>query len=186
MALDFTKAPTTNPFALIPKGYFIFTVSNAEMRSGKDTTKPPYLNVTFSLTDAQGAKVGNLFDIFTESEQPAALYKLQRFLTAVGLDLSQSKSIELRDIAKMILGRKGVLEVEHTTQKDRPEQGPRAQVKLFGSECFWPLDQFASLIAGTASAQATAPADVPWDDSLIPPVDPVSPEEPGNTQGNNY
>lgn len=178
MALDFTKAPTTNPFSLVAPGYYRFVISEAVMRPNKtDATKPPYLNLTLQLTNARGAKAGNVFEIITESSAPAPMFKLGRLVAAVGLDLTTNASLELKSLGKMLQGRAGVCEIEHSVDKKNPDAQPRAQVKLFGSDCYWPLSEFDRLVAGAATDDTTAPASeapMPWDD-MIPAADPITP-----------
>ena len=175
MGFDFTKVPTSNPYALVPKGFYKFTITNSEMKQPKDALKPQYLNLTFALTNALGKGVGSIFEIITESTNPAVLYKIGRLTNAVGLDMSTQQNVELRDLAKVLQNRTGVLEVEHYTPKDTPNAQPKAQVRMFGSECFWPMSEYDRLVAGAAPVYAeTDGAPMPWDD-LIPASDPIPP-----------
>lgn len=178
MAVNFDKLPDSNPTDLLPAGYYQFTVAKAEMKQPKDLQKPPYLNVTLALTNAAGARCGTFFDIFTESTAAAVMYKLNRFCKAMKLNLTGN--VELKDIAKVIPGKPGVVEIEQREDKNAPG-GPamRNQVKLFGSECYWAPEAWKDLVAGAAGTVAAAPAeDVPFNfsDEDAPPAAPVNNE----------
>lgn len=170
MAIQMDKVPDANPFSLPAEGYYKFTVTKAEMKQGKDPAKPPYLNMTLSLVNAAGQKCGNLFDMLTESDKPAILFKIGQFIKAVGVNLGAS--FELKDLAKVIPGRHGVVEIEH--RKDKDQQGReviRAQVKLFGSECYWPIGAFEELVQGAAPAAVEeSPFEFSDEDTPVPPA----------------
>lgn len=172
MAIQMDKVPDANPFSLPAEGFYKFTVVKAEMKAPKDLAKPNYLNLTLSLVNANGQKCGNLFDILSESDKPAILFKIGQFIKAIGVNLGAS--FELKDLAKVVPGRTGVVEVEHTKQKDQSgKEIVRAQVRLFGSECYWPISAWDELITGSAPAAAAA-ADVPFnfsdEDAPVPPA----------------
>jgi len=160
MAINFSNIPTTNPFITPPPGIYKFTVTKAEMKAAKDTSKPQYLRMTLALTAPDGRKVGNLFDNMYDSASPALIYKVGRFTRAIGLTLQGN--VELKDLAKLVPNRSGVVEVENIPDNRYPDDPDRkqAQVKLFGTECFWTLDELPQVIEG-APAQEAAPADAP-------------------------
>lgn len=162
--MNFDKAPSTNPFTLPAPGFYKFTVVKAEMKQPKAAGKPMYLNLTLSLINAQGVRCGNIFDMITESTDERVLYKANRFIKATGLNLQGD--VPLNAIAKMVVNRSGVVEVENREDKNAPN-GPvmRAQPRLFGSECFWPESEFATLVGGsvTAGTPDAAQSDVPFD-----------------------
>ena len=174
MAISMDKVPDSNPFSLPDEGFYKFTVIKAEMKQGQDLAKPPYLNLTLSLVNAAGQKCGNLFDMLSESDKPAILYKIGQFMKAVKVNLGPV--VELKNLAKVIPGKQGVLEVEHRKDKDRNDREiVRAQVKLFGSECYWPLESWDELITGSATEETpVAAGDVPFnfsdEDAPVPPA----------------
>lgn len=158
MSINFDQLPKDNPFALIPIGYYKFVVAKAEMKPNKDPAKKPFLVITFSLTDSKGNKRGNLFDrIMDNTTTPALLYKTGRFCNAIGVVLTGE--VDLKDLAKLIVGKQGVLEVEHSkdTRTGAAPDAVQAQVKLFGSDCFWPLSEWDRLIED-AGTDGTTPA----------------------------
>jgi len=178
VAVNFDALPSSNPTSIPGVGFYKFTVLKAEVKQGKDTSKPPYLNLTYSLQDIKGKKCGNFFDMLFDSDAPAPSYKLKRFVLGIGLDLHGS--MELRDLAKIVIGRSGVLEIEHKPD-DRDPNTMRAAVRLFGSDCFWPLSEFASLAGDTAPSQATPDADAAFtfsdDDAPVPPAPAAAPAD---------
>lgn len=169
MSVNFDKLPDKNPTNVPAAGFYKFTVIKAEMKKGKDLTKPEYLNTTLSLTDITGKKHGNIFDGQYESEAQAMQFKLKRFVRACGVELHGD--IELRDIAKVVANRSGVLELENVPDNRDPSK-TRAQVRVFGSDCYWLLSEFASLVAGAAPDTSTPDADEAFvfsdDDAPVP------------------
>lgn len=167
MSINFSALPTKNPFVTPKPGIYIFTVSTAEMKEQKDKTKPPYLNMMLSLEDTSGRKQGTIFERVFNSTAPALLYKLQRFVRAIGLQLEGS--VELKDLAKLVVNRKGVVEVENIQDNRYPDDPTRqqAQVKLFGSECFWTLDELAQFAKTEPEVSEDAADETPYD----PPFD---------------
>ena len=193
MAVNFDELPNSNPNNIPDAGYYLFQITKAEMRKPKtDLTKPEYASLTLALTNAKGRHCGNLFEMLTESTYPALMFKMKRFCEAVGLDLHGS--VELRDICRAVTprtdpvthkttGRTGVVEIEQVADKQRPGEF-RAQVKLFGSECYWPASEFASLIGASGAAPDPANEDVPFDFSDDEDADiPTNPaSEPGDSE----
>lgn len=162
MAINFSHLPQTNPFALPAAGIHKFVITKAEMKQPKDTTKPPYLNMTLALTALTGQKLGNVFDKLYESSAPALLFKLQRFARA--LELPLEGEVELKDLCKLVVNRGGLVEIEHVQDsryKDDPTK-QQAQVKLYGSECYWRKDELPELTPSQDAAPVEGP-DVPFD-----------------------
>ena len=105
MAISFDQLPDERPNNLLEKGFYFGTITNAEMKSPKDTSKPDYLNLTIDLFDKNQKKVGRVYDIITESDAPAMRYKLKRLCTALNLNLS-GKSFELKQLVKSLKDKK--------------------------------------------------------------------------------
>lgn len=139
MAINFDALPQDNPFALPDPGVYKATVVDAEMKQGKDLSKPEYLNLKFSLTDKEGKNCGNLYDIIAESDSSVVQYKTARFIRACGLPLTGS--MELKDLAKIVKGREIALDVSHDNKNDRP----RAQVDLFSREAYYLASEFMDI-----------------------------------------
>ncbi len=181
MAINFKKLPSDTPYAVPKPGFYLAKITKAEMKTGKDPEKPPYLNLTYKLTDGSGKSAGNLFDGQYESEAAVMQFKLQRFLTA--LKLTGLTVFELKDLIKLVQDQELVVEVENTVDnrdKDLPpeKQRLRAQAKLFGSDIYWHKSEFQALLkeSGQQEAPAAAPDDgeVPFDfdaaDGEVPPA----------------
>ena len=182
MSVNFDKLPSSNPSNVPAPGFYKFTVTKADMKQGKDTAKPPYLSLSLGLVDKFGKKHGNLFDGQYDSDAPAIQFKLSRFILACGLDLHGS--MELKDLAKIVVNRSGVVEVENVPDS-RDATRLQAKARLFGSDCYWPLDKFDSLVSDAATVKGTPDADEAFEfsdeDAPVPPAPPVQ-----NTNASEY
>lgn len=161
MAISFSQTPLTNPYTIAKPGYYRFTITGAEMRQGKDMAKPPYLNMTYALVDAKGNKAGNVFDRVFDSDKPAVLFKMNRLNLALGLGLNTA--VELKDLAKIVINRRGVVEIVNNHDNRYPDDPSRmqAEVAMFGSDIFWPEAEYASLIGVTEESVAAPDSDDP-------------------------
>lgn len=139
MAINFDTLPQENPFALPEPGVYKAKVVEAEMKQGKDLSKPEYLNLKFELTNKEGKSCGSLYDIIAESDSSVVQYKTARFIRACGLPLTGS--MELKDLAKVVKGRELALDVSHDNKSERP----RAQVDLFSREAYYLPSEFMDI-----------------------------------------
>ena len=141
MAINFDSLPQENPFGLVPIGIYKAHIVEAAMKQGKDTSKPMYLNLRYNLTDAEGKGAGTLYDIISESDSSVVQYKIARFIKACGIPLVGS--MELSDIAKLVVNKTIVVDVGHDT-KSNPA---KAQVDLFTREAYYPEAEFEEIWA---------------------------------------
>ena len=141
MAINFDALPQENPFALVPVGVYKALIVEASMKTGKDATKPPYLNLRYKLTDANGKDCGTLYDIISESDSSVVQYKIGRFIKACKIPCVGS--MELSDLAKIVVNKTIVVDVGHDT-KSNPV---KAQVDLFTREAYYPEEQFEEINA---------------------------------------
>lgn len=132
--INFDSLPTERPGQAIPAGHYSATVEAAEMKPNKDPLKPAYLNVRLGIIDAAGNKLGSVFDIFTESEASLQRYKLQRFITALKLNIPK---FELKDLTKIIIGKK--LEVDLKIEQQEG-YAPRTVVDATANEIYYPFE----------------------------------------------
>ena len=109
-------------------------------------TGAEYLSLQYDLNNGAGV-TGKLFDMQMESEKEFLRYKLQRFLTALNLNLNGS--FELRDLCKLVNGKKFVVDV---TVEDNAQYGKRNTVNSFEHEIYYNINEWASL-----NAAPTAP-----------------------------
>ena len=123
--INFDSLPTEKPLMGVQPGTYYGVIEKAEMKAPKDPSKPMYLNIMYGLTTKEGAPAGKLFDIITESEAAIARFKLMRFIAA--LEIPMTVNFELRDLAKIIVGKKLILDV----CKDDKSDKPRAIVDVF-------------------------------------------------------
>lgn len=167
MAINIDSLPdaNSNPNGLVPEGFYKFEITKAEMSVPKDPTKKPNLLMSFKLTDKDGKAAGTLFERMYDSDAQAFAYKYARFFAATKIT-GLTGAVELKDLTKIVVGRKAVCEVVHEQDsrfKDDPTK-VQAKVPVFGSEIFWPLEQFNELInPGSVFAQTPA-MDLPFDD----------------------
>lgn len=163
--INFNSLPTDKPNALPENGTYYATIESAEMKQGKDPTKPPYLNIALSLRDKNGKSCGKIFDIISESDKELVQYKLARFIIA--LDLAKLGSFELVDLVKIIKNKQLIVDVK---QEEAREGYPaKAVVDVFAGSIYYPMSD-ASVIFGTATPNVApkndANIDIIDDDSL--------------------
>lgn len=139
MAINFDSLPKSNPFALPEPDVYKAKIVEASMKQGKDASKPPYLNLKYQLTNHAGKNCGALFDIMAESDSSVVQYKIGRFVQACGIPLQGS--MELADIAKLVMNKEIVIDVNHDKKSDQP----RAQVDIFTREGYYPIGQFEEI-----------------------------------------
>lgn len=103
MAINFNALPQEQPsaFVVVPTGLYATKITKADMKQGKDTTKPPYLNVQLDILNEVGEKLTTMWETFTESSEGLMGYKIRRICEAV--DLQLSGEVELQDIGKMLV-----------------------------------------------------------------------------------
>ena len=151
MAINYDALPSSKPQSTLPAGFYMATIVKAEMKKSTNTGSE-YLSLQYDLNNGAGV-TGKLFDLQMESEKEFLRYKLQRFLTALGLNLSGS--FELRDLCKLVNGKKFVVDV---TVEDNAQYGKRNTVNSFEHEIYYNINEWASL----TSANTAAPSD-PFD-----------------------
>ena len=136
--IRFDALPTENPGGGVPKpGIYRATINKAEMKAPKDPSKKEYLSITLKLRNKDESAAGTVFDILTESEAPAILYKIGRFLRACGIPLQGA--MELKDIAKLVLGKEVAVDIKN--EKDT-NGNDRAVVDLFTREAYYMPGEF--------------------------------------------
>lgn len=162
--IHFDQLPNSNPLSnmLIPKGTYYGTISKAEMRQGKDPAKPPYLSITWDITDEQGNSKGKLFDIITEPTADLTKYKLKRFIT--GLKLPINGDFMLKDLVKIIINKKCIIDIT-IDEKSEPH---RNTVDVFKGEIYYPIETAATTFENTANEyDAVIDDNMPWDNRPI-------------------
>lgn len=139
MAINYNALPSEKPAtngSIIPKGQYVALIEKAEMKQGKDDTKPPYLNMQLDITDeASGQKMGKLFHILTESNHPIPMYQLKRLIESLNLPITGE--FELKDLTKMITGKKLLVDIE----PEKAEEGKavsRSVIDVFSGQIFYP------------------------------------------------
>lgn len=142
MAINFNTLPTERPSggAIIPKGKYEATIVKSEMKQGKDSTKPPYLNIEMDITDIpSGTNMGKLWAILTESEAPLPRYQLSRFIKA--LELPITGEFDLKDLTKMINGKKLLVDIVPEDRKDGQDP-QRSIVDALSADIFYPITRY--------------------------------------------
>jgi hypothetical protein len=164
MAINFNSLPTEKPAQgnVVPKGQYIGLIKKAEMRQGKDETKPPYLNLEVDLTDpVSQTAMGKIWVILTESESPLPRYQLSRFIQALELPISGNQEFELKDFTKMVIGKEMLIDVTPEERKDGKE-AQRSVVDV-SAEIFYPI----------LKTETTPVPDFP--EAIATPTDPAVP-----------
>lgn len=139
MSINFNALPTEKPAiggSLIPKGQYLAVIEKAEMKQGKDDTKPPYLNLQLDLTDeASGTKMGKVFHILTESNHPLPMYQLKRIIEALHLPITDN--FELKDLVKMVQNKKLLVDIAPEKAEEGKEP-TRSVVDVMSGQVFYP------------------------------------------------
>lgn len=143
MAINYDALPSTKPQNVLPAGYYMATIVKAEMKRSTNTGSD-YLSLQYDLNNGAGV-TGKLFDLQMESEKEFLRYKLQRFLTALNLNLSGT--FELKDLCKLVNGKKFIVDV---TVEDNAQYGKRNTINSFEHEIYYPINEWASLTSSTA------------------------------------
>ena len=167
--INFDTLPNTKPagFSTLEKGRYKGIIEKAEMKQGKDTSKPPYLNITWNLS-LNGKPKGKFFDIITEpgdSEIPR--YKLRRFITALKLPITGD--FTLADLAKMVPNKGAYLDIT-IDEKSEPK---RNQIDVFSGEIYYSFEEVEaaegtednSEEVNASDAEDATNSAMPWEDS---------------------
>lgn len=164
MAINFDRIPTENPFQLPAPGIYRARIAEAKMTPSKTPGKPPYISVKYELLDKAGKKLSAVYDNIVESDHAAVLYKTGRLINALGVSLTGN--VELKDLCKILPGRKLCMEIAHEADSRFPDDRSkdRAKPKLFGSEVFWPFEDAARLIDDEDVPFIDSSAETPCED----------------------
>lgn len=146
MAINYDSLPSSKPNSYVPAGFYKATIIKAEMKRSQNTGNE-YLSIQYDLTNDAGQS-GKLFDILMESEKEFLRYKLQRFLTALNLNLTGA--FELKDLCKLINNKKLIVDVQ---VEDDDKYGKRNTVNSFEHEIYYAPSEWASL-TGVAEMSA--------------------------------
>ena len=174
MAINYDTLPSSKPESTIPAGFYKAKITKAEMRKSQNTGTT-YLSVQYDLNDGK-TNVGKLFDMQFDSEKEFLRYKLQRFLTALRLDLRGS--FELKDLCKLINNKELIVDV---TIEDAKNGNPaRNTVNSFEHEIYYPINEWASLTGGASEDNVPMPTDadapIAASDALDAVVEPTEEE----------
>ncbi len=147
--INFSSLPTSKPVNLPDSGTYYATIDSAEMKQGKDVTKPPYLNIGLTLKDKNGTTCGKIFDILSDSDKELVQYKLARFLISLGLD--RLGTFELNDLVKLVKNKQLIVDVKQEEAKDG--YPAKAVVDVFAGSIYYPMSD-AEVIFGKAAKPA--------------------------------
>lgn len=145
MAINYDALPSSKPSSTVPAGFYKAKIIKAEMKTSK-TSGDAYLSVQYDLRNDNGV-TGKLFDMHFDSEKEFLRYKLQRFLTALNLNLTGS--FELKDLCKLINGKELIVDVD---VEDNAQYGKRNTVNSFEHEIYYPISNWAALTGAPTPA----------------------------------
>lgn len=160
MAINFNALPNEKPNANPAPGQYFATIEKAEMKANKTPGKPDYLNLTLGLQTKDGKSAGKIFDIIAESDNDVVRYKIQRFITA--LEIPITGAFELRDLPKIIVGKKIIVDITIDDPKKKDPNSPyaaKAVVDVFTGMIYYPLAE-ASTIFGIEIQNPTGDAPI--------------------------
>lgn len=156
MAINFSSLPTDKPVNLPENGTYYATIESAEMKQGKDPTKPPYLNIALAIRDKNGKSCGKIFDIISESDKELVQYKLARFVLALGLE--KLGTFELVDLVKIIKGKQLIVDVK---QEEANNGYPaKAVVDVFAGSIYYPMSDATTIFGIAVPKTKTKATDV--------------------------
>lgn len=181
MQINFDNVPKSNPMSgYFTPGFYKGVVKKTEVKVDKNNKE--FLTIVFNLFTPDGTPVGVFSDFVRDTTSDVPLYKLGRMLQAMGLNLTGV--LDLKMLARVIpIGREVAMEIG-----DNEYQGKTtSQVKIFDSQCYWPVTMLQGLVAAAATPGAVAvpapqavtqapippnPAEFPFDaaDGVVPPV----------------
>jgi hypothetical protein len=149
--INFNELPNSAPnnFPLVAIGRYYATIDLAEMKQGKDTTKPPYLNLRYSLTTGEGETAGKLYDMLFATDHEIVRYKLKRFIEA--LELPITGDFHLEDLTKVVINKKLIVDVTHDTKGEKP----KAVVDVFKGAIFYPMNEAGELFENVTTTTTT-------------------------------
>lgn len=171
MAINFDSLPSDKPFSVPEPGTYFATIESAEMKQGKDSSKPPYLNLKYKLKTVDGKSAGTLFDIMAESEHSLVQYKLKRFLQAIGV--SFEGEFELKDIAKLCVGKEIIVDTKIEEGTDGKQD--RAVVDVLTNEIYYNISEAKEIFGdvgvvsesiNASDAKDAAPQDIDVEDNF--------------------
>jgi hypothetical protein len=153
--INFNELPNSKPagFTTIPKGRYLGTIEKAEMRVGKDTSKPPYLSIQWGLAK-DGKPMGKFFDLITEpGDAEIPRYKLKRFIQA--LELPITGNFTLADLAKMVPNKSAFIDIT----VDEKSDPARNQVDVFTGEIYYSINDANATVDEVDAEDAADVAD---------------------------
>lgn len=146
MAINYDSLPSVKPESTVPAGFYKATIIKAEMRKSKNTGAE-YLSLQYDLNNGT-QNVGKLFDMQFDSEKEFLRYKLQRFLTALRLDLRGT--FELKDLCKLVNNKQLIVDV--TIEEAKDGNPARNAINSFEHEIYYPINDWAALTGHGAVA----------------------------------
>ena len=149
MAINFDALPGSNPSgAVVPNGTYYGTIKNPEMRVPKPkedgSIGKPYLNFKLLLQNAKSEAVGSIYDMLSDSDHEIPRYKIRRFIEALALPITGA--FELRDLAKIIDGKRLIVDIA----EDKRSTTPKSQVDTFSGDIYYPISEAANIFGNTA------------------------------------
>lgn len=155
--INFDALPTTSPYGIPEPGFYKGKIIKAEMKPAFNKADPDELNITYELTKRNGEKETNkLFDKLKDSDKPAQLFKIGRFCRAI--DLKLTGNVELKDLAKLIVGKELIVDVEHSEYQGKK----RAQVSMFNHECYYKVSEWDTITDPFAALETDDDDELPF------------------------
>jgi hypothetical protein len=156
--INFNALPTDKPNALPAAGPYFATIEKAEMKTPNNPNKPDYLNLTLAIQNKEGKSAGKIFDILSESDNDVIRYKLLRFITALNLPITGA--FELKDLTKIVTGKKMIVDVTIDDPKKKDPNSPysaKAVVDVFSGMVYYPLTEASAIFGIQPTGEINAP-----------------------------
>lgn len=132
--LTYEKLPNENPSKQPEAGTYFAIITSAEVRESQTSFKP-YLNVGYSLYDSKGTFKGIMYDIFTEGPKEIPLFKIKRFIDALGIEIKGD--FDLYDLTEKAYGKIIIVD----TRIRRDSDPPRLEADVFKGEVYYNISK---------------------------------------------
>ena len=160
MQINFDNVPTSNPMSgYVTPGFYKGVVKKVEVKPDKNNKD--YLTINFALFRPDGSAAGTFSDFIRDTASDAPLYKLGRLLLAMGIQLTGT--LDLKMLARAIpIGKEVAMEIADNNWQGKTT----SQVKIFDSQCYWPVSMLAGLasagsVPGAVAVSAPQPVEAP-------------------------
>lgn len=170
MAINMDTLPDSpGEFTIVPPGIYRAKIVKAVMTKPKDPSKNEYLQLSLNIFNEKNKLIGTVTDRIFDTDAQAVRYKLKRLIKDA-LQLKLTGELELKDLTKVIVGKKLCVEIEEGSYINNRtgKEVKTSEVKMFDTQIYWPLDMYGELVGGKSDAEIFNAADSEEADDDVP------------------